>query len=181
MSDPCPVCGRVLKNAHGLASHIGRKHAQPDGKCQVPDCEKPARSEVRAGAKIFRRWCSMHAKRRETAAALAKGNTCSLPSCDRPVAQSRSMCPAHISRLQAHGEVMESVPVRAGVRITSNTCQVEGCDRPRILYRGGPNTTSGRHCPGHRDRLRRYGTTFPDIPIPAPFSALKASAALRGK
>ena len=177
----CPSCGRVLKNAHGLASHMGRKHTQRHGQCQVPDCEKPAKSEIRAGAKTFRRWCSMHAKRRETAAALAKGNTCSLSSCDRPVAQSRSMCAAHLSRQHAHGEVMESVPIRAVVRITSNTCQVEGCDRPRIHYRSGPSTTSGRYCPGHGGRLRLYGTTFPNIPIPAPSSALKASAALRGK
>ena len=38
------------------------------------------------------------AEQSTAAAALAKGNTCSLPSCDRPVAQSRSMCPAHSSR-----------------------------------------------------------------------------------
>jgi hypothetical protein len=139
-----------------------------DGHCHAPDCPNPARVAISNGCLHTRKWCSKHAKQRETAAARAKGNTCIVPECTRPVSQSRSLCAAHLTRLRTHGDVMEGVPIALAVRIQGDACQVEGCERQR---------NGKRLCPAHAWRAQFYGgQTFPEVPIPAEKGALRAAA-----
>jgi hypothetical protein len=174
MTVQCPTCARTFTNEQGLRSHAAHLHPPiNDGHCQAPDCLTPARAQIVNGHLHVRKWCARHAKQRETAAARAKGSTCSVPSCTRPVSQSRSMCAAHLTRLSKLGNVMVDVPIGTLTppRLTSPTCHAEGCTRPRAK--------GERMCHTHGARVRWYGDPFANIKIPAGRGALKAAAAVK--
>jgi hypothetical protein len=157
-----------------MATHEGRAHLRRnDGHCEVPDCDKPARVQTVNGATYPRRWCSKHAKQRETKAALAKGNLCRVEGCARPVSQSRSLCAMHLQRLRVRGDVMADVPCGSIPRAngaTSDFCAVEGCAHLRS------RNPSSRYCTAHLWRRKHYGQMFDDIPVPAAKGQIKAAA-----
>lgn len=174
----CPACQRTFETEVGMLSHNGLKHQPPiDGWCQFPDCPNRAKAHKNVyGIKVYRRLCSMHQKRRESEAARKAGRTCSVNGCGKPTSQSLQFCAMHASRLQRLGDVRAEVPPYAMLRCPSEICAAQNCDHLRFKFNGTNSQGSSRYCSAHRWRSKTYGSTFPDIPVPAKKGALKAAA-----
>jgi len=165
----CLKCGQRCQSVAQLDAHMNGPRAhlpELDGVCQVEDCEKPAAKRHDGG---YRRWCSMHGKRREAAKVAAEGRLCSVATCERPVVQTQHYCSCHWQQLLKYGDVLESVPARER-RLESLLCYAPGCERLRSLG-------TGRWCRAHQGRRLRYGQLFNEIPIPAKCGQLKAALA----
>lgn len=73
--------------------------------------------------------------------------TCKIEGCERPIKnKATGLCNAHYTRLQRHGDVQESIPVKD--KYTEDTCCIEGCENKR---------KSLGMCEMHYYRYKRHG------------------------
>ena len=171
----CPECVREFDTQRGVEIHAARAHHPytKDGLCEADGCPNEKRVQITHGVTHRRRYCSKHVKQRETQAAKARGNTCRITACDKPVSQTRSLCRTHLYRLTNYGDAEAPLPQRPP---RSPTCASQGCDRPRMIYVCKGKKKGNPYCAAHRWRVRKYGQTFPEIPVPAPKGMVRAAA-----